>query len=112
MLWRKLKLLCLILPILTVSCVSIKDVKTCSAKGSIASGAICTHSLTDEVEDLTFDEYLQFLIATPTKASAMCHSLEDYTEIKTELEQACRELGSRCTKEIKEKLNAQIPTPQ
>lgn len=96
------------------SCVTIKDARTCSVAGSLLGGGICAHTLTAETEDLTMDEFIDFLEAKgerpdpkdpsktiPAKAAAICMSAEDWKIMKTELEEACREMGSRCSLETK-----------
>jgi hypothetical protein len=56
---------------------------------------------------MTFDEFLVFLEAQdgPTPhGAAMCMSVVDWNAEKTALEEACRELGKRCSKAAKDAL--------
>lgn len=87
-----------------VSCqgVQIKDEQICAAAGKISAGANCSHLLTTETSTLTLDEFLAFLEADPStgRGAALCMSPGGWGEMKTELETACRYLGSRCSKQV------------
>lgn len=61
---------------------------------------------------MTLDEFIEFLepqpehtddhgTVIPARAGAVCQSAEDTLKIKTALEQACRQLGSGCSYELK-----------
>jgi hypothetical protein len=52
---------------------------------------------------MTIDQWVDFLSATPDHGPALCNSSGDYTEGKTELEQACAKAG--CTYEEKKVLS-------
>lgn len=93
---RKLPYL-LLLWFLNSSCVTISDATFCAVAGDLSSGGICSHLLTPATSDLTEDQFLTFLEASPTKAAAICMSAQDFGTLKTELELACRELGSSCS---------------
>lgn len=97
-------------------CVSIKVPNTtaCSVAGVLAAGAICAETITGKTSDMTLDQFLDFLepkaerpdpndpsATIPGRAGAICQSAEDWGRIKTTLEQACRELGSKCSYELK-----------
>jgi hypothetical protein len=116
-----LALLCLI----NNSCTIIKDARTCSVAGVLSAGGICSHMISPETNDLSFNEFLDFLSAQPertcvpvigmnvcaddqsqgvpvklpARAAAIVMSSDDWGTKKTELEVACRELGSRCSYE-------------
>lgn len=61
---------------------------------------------------MTLNEYIDFLEpqpahgGNPARAGAICESAADWTKKKTALEQACRELGRRCSFEIQEMIRA------
>ena len=102
-------LLAMVLPFLLLSsCVSIPDTTVCSVAGVMSAGAVCVHTNNDQTHDMTLDEFIAFLKpvpateTTPARDGAKCMSAEDYTKQKTALEVACRELGRRCTYEMKE----------
>ena len=100
----KLLMLCLLsLSLVGSSCSTVKvtDKRMCAAAGLVSLGGICTHTLTPQKEVLTFDQFIDFLQAqeSPAKGAALCMSSADFGTQKTELETACRMLGSRCTYE-------------
>ena len=84
-------------------CVTVQDKKFCSVAGVLSAGANCTHFLTNEKEEMNFDQFLEFLeprYATPTtteKGAAVCFSSDDFTAMKNEVEIMCRMLGDRCS---------------
>lgn len=64
------------------------------------------------------DQFLDFLEAQdarpdpndpsnilPAHGAALCMSAADWTQMKMELEEACRELGDHCTVEMQNALN-------
>lgn len=80
----------------------------------MASGAICAETLTGTTSDLTLDEYLDFLQPQPerpdpdhpgqnlpARSGALCQSSADWSLTKSDLEQACRALGPRCSYAVK-----------
>lgn len=80
----------------------------------MAAGADCTHTLTPQTREMNLDQFIQFLEpqperpdpdhpgqTLPARGGAMCQSSSDWGAQKTALEKACKELGSRCTYEIK-----------
>jgi len=97
--------------------VNIPDVKVCAVAGIMAAGADCAYTLSDETEEMTLNQFVEFLEpqaekpdpADPTKVipargPALCQSTEDYTKIKIALEQACKKLGSSCSKKMRDSL--------
>lgn len=104
-----LKPLTLILLAITFSgCqVVLKNLKVVTPKYPIEQGAIVGETVTKKVYEISVEEFLEFLLAKPpNKGAASCLSSEDYTEMKTELEQACRELGSKCSIETQDMLQS------
>lgn len=96
-------LLCLsLLSLINSSCVTIKDKKVCAVAGVLSAGANCSNFISNDTEEMSFDQFLDFLeprIETPTstgKGAALCMSSEDFGEMKTEIETMCRMLGDRC----------------
>lgn len=67
----------------------------------MAAGADCAETLSDETKSLTLDEFLGFLEPAPPRGAALCMSAEDFTRLKTALEQACQKLGTACKAEAK-----------
>lgn len=88
--------------VLGCACIQIQNKNFCSVAGTLSGGAFCVESLTGVQSDLTFEETVKFLEASDARGAAVFMSLDDFTKFKTELEQACRELGDRCKKEVKE----------
>jgi hypothetical protein len=109
------KLICLSSFVLALSaCVTVPNTTVCTVSGVMADGAICAETLTDKTSELTLTEWIDFLEpqperpdpvhpgeTLPARAGAMCQSSEDWNKMKTALEQACRELGNRCSYQIK-----------
>jgi hypothetical protein len=112
------------LSLLISGCVTIQDANTCAASGHITDGLLCSHLLTAQTEILSFNETLDFLdaqpysrtcvpvpgfqvcaddqshgalVTLPPRGAAVAMSSNDWGIMKTELETACRELGSRCS---------------
>ncbi len=97
------------------ACVTVPNVGACSVAGTLSAGAICAETLTDKKWEMTLDEFLDFLEPQPerqdpadvskilpARAGAICQSADDWNAMKTALEQACRELGSRCSYQVKQ----------
>lgn len=95
---------------LLTSCthVQIPNVKVCAVAGVTAAGADCVHSLSDETEQLTLDQLIAMLEPQldPPRGAAMIISSEDFTRLKTAMEQACAKLKG-CTKEV-DKVNVKV----
>lgn len=114
---RMPKLLSLVLLSLTSSCVTVRDGLVCAVAGKLEAGAICSHLLTPTTSQLTFEEFVAFLEAqaSPPRGPAVCMPSEDWNAMKTELETACRELGSRCslaTQQALQKFQMPWPSPR
>ena len=62
---------------------------------------------------MTMNEFINWLEPDPSekRGAAICESVKDWTKKKTALEQACRELGSRCSLEAQEQIK-QIKKPR
>lgn len=86
--------------------VQIPDTKICSVAGIMAGGAYCAHTLTDDTEDMTPSAFYAFLEPDETtgKGAALCMSTDDFAKLQIALEQACRKLGTNCSKEVKEEV--------
>lgn len=122
----KPKLLLASLPILILtSCVSIKNANICAAAGKLSAGGICSRLTSKETNDLTFNELIDLLEAQsertcvpvpgfpvcaddqsngvvtklPARGASMIISSDDFEVLITELQQACRELGNKCSYE-------------
>jgi hypothetical protein len=105
---------CLSLFLIVASgCVTIPNSKFCTVAGVLSAGANCAESLTEKTSEMTLDQFIDFLEPQserddpdhpgqklPARGGAICQSSDDFTKIKTSLEKACRELGSRCSYEV------------
>lgn len=91
----------------TLSCtVRIPDTQVCTVAGILSGGAYCAHTLNDDTETLTLSEFIHFLEPDETtgKSGAYCIPSSDFTNLQIALEQACRKLGAKCVKEVREQL--------
>lgn len=82
------------------SCVTVQDALFCTVAGEMSAGANCSHLISSDTEKKTFDQFMDFLDASPSKGSAICISAEDLKVMKTELEQMCRMLKKRCSYQV------------
>ena len=73
----------------------------------MSAGADCAYTISGDGSSMDLNQWVEFLEpqAEPSRGAAMCMSSEDFTKIKTVIEQACKRLGGACTKEAKESLN-------
>lgn len=100
---KNTKKLFLILFVCTNSCaVQVPNVRVCSVAGFFTAGADCAYTLSDNVEEMSAQEFVKFLEGDDSHGPALCQSTEDYVKVKTALEQACYKLGNQCTYEIKQ----------
>lgn len=83
-------------------CVSVPATKVCTVAGQLRAGMVCADTHSGATYDMSFDETLTFLEPTDTRGGALCQSADDWNKLKTALEKACRELGPRCTYEMKQ----------
>ncbi len=103
-------------------CVTIHNYELCHLQGflskCIASGEVCgscAETQTSNVRSMTFPQLLDFIEAQPERpdpdhpgqnlpqhGAAIMISAENYTKLKTDLEEACRQLGTFCSPEIKQ----------
>lgn len=83
----------------------------------MSAGASCAESLTGKVTELNLDEFIAMLEpqperpdpanpnkTLPARGGAVILSADDFNAERTALEQACRELGSRCSLQVKNAL--------
>ena len=112
----------------TVSCVTIHDIQGCAAQGLVANGGICSHTQSDDTQLLSMRELLDLIeaqpndrfcvpkkdlpvcsddqsagvkVMLPARGASIILSSGTWITMKGDLEQACRELGSRCSLELK-----------
>ena len=93
--------------------VQVPVIEACTVNGRITNGALCGNSADDVVREITFGELVKMLEPQPEwvdpvsgnkipeRGGAWITSNEDFTKVKTALDQACRLLKNRCTYEIK-----------
>lgn len=117
----KIKNACLILLGLTwlASCagIKIKDSKVCAVAGVMSAGMDCAHTLNDKTYEINLDETIAFLepkdtvkdkngkIVSQARGAAMCQSAADWNQQKTDLEEACKILGSACSFEMQQTIS-------
>lgn len=95
------------------ACVTVPNTTVCTVAGTMSAGAICAETLTDHKTEMDLDTWIEFLEpqlersdpsdpakVLPARAGALCQSAEDWNKQKTALEQACRMLGKRCSREL------------
>lgn len=83
------------------ACLTIKNARVCTVAGQLQDGGICSELLSDKTSSMGFDEYVTWLEPKPEASGvpgggAICMSASDWGTMKTELEQACRELKGAC----------------
>lgn len=85
---------------------TIHNEKVCAVAGTVSAGAICAETLSNKTSDLSFEQFLDFLEASSSHGAAVCMSAADFNTLKTDLELACRKLGSQClyAKQVKNDL--------
>lgn len=101
--------------LLLEGCVTIPNTTDCTVAGLIQNGMICAETNTSKTSQLTAKQMVEFLEpqperpdpndatkTLPARAGATCQSSEDRKKIKDAIEEACRELGTHCTYEIKQ----------
>lgn len=86
--------------------VIIPDVTFCSFKTDNPSrdGAVCATSLSHVVTEETEDQFLSKLPGSSDHAPAVCMTANDFTAYRTALDQACRALGKKCKKAVKDSI--------
>lgn len=86
--------------------VEIPNVRVCAVAGVMAAGADCAWTLSDKIESMNLDQFIDFLEpdSNTGKGAALCQSSADWNKQKTALELACKSLGAKCTKETIEAL--------
>lgn len=117
--WSKVNSLGLVLLASSCGTLTIQDERACAAAGKVLGGANCTHTLSDEMEKLTFAEFLEFLQASPehpdpkdptkkipARGAAIAMLPDAWNRMKTDLELACRLMGPSCTFDIKAKIQS------
>ena len=93
----------LLFPFAFLGCITIQNAQVCTVAGELSDGGICSHLLTPDTESMSFDEYVSWLepqpasSGIPARGGAICMSASDWGTLKTELEQACRELKGACS---------------
>ena len=84
-------------------CVTIPNTRQCQVSGVLDAGMICAENLTGIKSEMNLEQVIEFLepqsLPSP-RAGAICMSPDDFNAMKTALEQACRDLGERCSKQI------------
>lgn len=95
--------------------VQLPNIRVCATSGTILAGADCAWTNSDDTEELTFEEWMDFLEPRPDSkdakgrkikghGAALCVSPSDWTRQKNALESACVKLGNACTLEMKSAL--------
>jgi hypothetical protein len=84
--------------------VKIKDTTHCAVAGVVDAGADCVTLISGQLTTLNFEELIDLLQPNDKRGGAIITPIDDFIEIKKELETACILLDNRCTKEIKKNL--------
>lgn len=83
--------------------VQLPDVKVCYTP-LLAAGGDCMYTLSGGFEEMTAEQFVEYLEPTEKRGPALCLSTEDYARLKTAIEQLCYKAGSGCTKEVKKEI--------
>jgi hypothetical protein len=96
---------------------TVPNIPICSVAGNLGHGGDCAYTLSDEQYEMDVDQFLDFLEPQeakpnplkpgemiPERGAAVCMSTDSWAKLKTFSEQACRILGSKCTKEVQQQL--------
>lgn len=88
--------------------VVIKETEFCGVSGLVTHGADCATTIENKTRSMSMEEFIDFLTPDPTrnKSGALCQSVDDVIANKTSLEQACKLLKNRCTKEMKQMIES------
>ncbi len=109
---------CLLISLLLIGCagpqIPIHEHILCNVAGIFQAGMDCATDQTSTISELNFSQMIDFLEAQPerpdpdhpgktlpARAGAICEPDDDFTDLKTALEQACVELKDRCAPQIK-----------
>ncbi len=105
--------------ILLANCASteVPNTEVCAVAGVLSAGMDCAETLTAKTRSMDLHQAITFLepqeeitnpdgTVTPARGAALCQSSEDWGEMKTALEQACKILGPRCTYEMHQAIAA------
>lgn len=97
------------LVLLASSCdVTIPNIVVCSAKTDniVRDGAVCATTLSGEVWDIDAAEYLAKLPVNVAdeRPGAIVMTADDFNAYKTALDQACRALGKKCKRAVKDSI--------
>jgi hypothetical protein len=86
--------------------VQLPNIKICSVAGNMSAGLDCAWTNDDATEEMNLDQAVAFLEPQiePERGGALCMSSEDFSKLKSAMEQACKKLGTSCTKETKENI--------
>lgn len=114
--------LCLSLAALS-ACVSVPDTSACAVNGALSNGGTCVTTLSGVTRELSFQGMLDLLDAMPVAytdpdtgmpvaahGAAIIQSAADWNAQKTALEEACRELGNRCSYAVTQALDSMEKT--
>jgi hypothetical protein len=86
--------------------ITVPNTRVCSIAGVISAGANCAWTLSEQTEEMTLDQFIEFLEPNDTRGGAICQSSDDWNKMKTALEQACKKLGPNCSYEVQQELEA------
>lgn len=95
------------LALLSGCTITLPDVKVCAVAGMMSAGSDCAYTISGETSSMDLNQWIEFLEpqVEPARGAAMCMSSSDFAKIKTVIEQACKKLGTSCTKEAKANLS-------
>lgn len=92
--------------LLSACTVSLPDVRVCAVAGQMSAGMDCAYTNSEKTEEMNLDQAVAFLEPQldPARGAAMCMSSEDFSKLKTAIEQLCKKVGAACSKEAKENI--------
>lgn len=101
----------LLLSVLSSCSVTVPNIMLCTTAGVLSAGGDCSKTLSDEPATLDLDQWIAFLepqseqvlpgdVKVPARGGALCMSSDDFSKLKTAMEQACHKLGRWCSYEV------------
>jgi hypothetical protein len=70
----------------------------------MSAGADCSYTISGDEEELTLEQFIEFLEGPEGEAGALCMPNKGWTSLKTALDQACKKLT--CTYEVKREIRS------
>jgi hypothetical protein len=84
--------------------ISIPDVTACTAAGLITNGADCGTINSQVHSSMSGDDYIAWLNASASHASAICTSADDFGDLITMTDEMCTVLKTQCSQEMRSRI--------